>query len=93
MHWAHYLSRDSVRLRRGARKCDFEAPDVLSAAISTLNEAVNSFNNKVVYRVDEIQDIAEDEIDTEDLPAGAPLADIKVSQPLFPRKAAANDCR
>jgi len=46
---AYYLSKDSVRLRRGGRKCDFEAPDVMSAAISTLNEAVNRFNNRVIY--------------------------------------------
>lgn len=76
---AYYLSRDSIRLRRDGRKCDFEALDVLSAAISTLNEAVNRFNSRVVYQADKIQDIAEDEIDNEDLPDNALLTDIEVS--------------
>jgi hypothetical protein len=65
----------------------------MSAAISTLNEAVNRFNNRVVYRADEIQDIAEDEIDTEDLPADAPLVDIEVSRLVILQKEATNHSR
>jgi hypothetical protein len=76
---ACYLSRDSVRLQRDGREHDFKALDVLSIAISTLNEAVNRFNSRVVYQPDEIQDIAEDEVDNEDLPESALLTDIEVS--------------
>jgi hypothetical protein len=82
----YYLSRDSVRLRRDGRKCDFEALDILSTAISTLREVINCFNSRVVYRVDKMQDIAEDEINTEDLPADIPLADIEVSNRCFKRE-------
>jgi hypothetical protein len=59
--------------------CDFKALDVLSIATSTLNEAVNRFNSKVVHREDEIQDIAEDGTDNEDLLERALLTDIEVS--------------
>jgi hypothetical protein len=76
---AYYLSRDSVNLRQDGRKCDFEAPDILSMAISTLKGAVNRFNSRIVYQADTIQEIAEDETNTEDLPADMPLVDIEVS--------------
>ena len=46
---AYYLSRDSVRLQRDSRRCDFKALDILSIATSTLNKAVNRFNSRVVY--------------------------------------------
>jgi hypothetical protein len=74
---AYYLSRDSVRLQKDGRKCDFKAPDVLLTGINTLNEAVSRFNSRVVYRVDEVQDVAEDEIDN-DLPENAPSIEIEV---------------
>ena len=77
---AYYLSRDSVRFQQGGRKCKFSAPDMLYIAISSLKDAVNRFNSRTVCRINEIQDIAEDKSDTEDLPVDALLANTEVSE-------------
>jgi hypothetical protein len=94
---AYYLSRDSVRLHRGGRTSDFEAPDVLSTAIRTISAAVKRFNSTIVYRADDIQGIADEDTDTKDLPADAPLAQIEVRLQLnlllFSQNAAYNHSR